>query len=397
MADRNKEIIQICGGCNAPISNYTLHIGEDDVARCYRCLIPVSHSMDFEPFALPSATSVSECRVLIVLHGFHVCGVARLCLNRAQLLREKGCYVSALAVRGGGIWSDKFAGKFDELLFLRRPSSKIPPWLRQDLNNFAWVEAHYQPAISWAVAEVPKHIPLDVYFHTEPMAAFDDREILKAALHRARNIEFPSEFLRHAYSEVLTNDDLPLFNERAIISPNKVSADLALPTKSNLATLLNDLGKPSRRLGIVTRLDADKTDTELLLHTLEQTFNRLPDLFVAIAGIGEELQSTMEKVYGTLGQSRVRFLGYVEDVQSIYKWADVLFLPSWTEVVPFSVLEAAHFGKATVMPALPGLVSVFADLAAMPLTFTPSDSSSATNQICEYLSGSRQARRRSRI
>ncbi len=81
---------------------------------------------------------------------------------------------------------------------------------------------------------------------------------------------------------------------------------------------------------------------------------RLPDLWVWIAGEGEERQN-LERLAHELGvQSRTRFLGWREDRSALYRAADVLVYPSREEPFGNVVVEAWSCGAPIVTTASVG-------------------------------------------
>lgn len=73
-----------------------------------------------------------------------------------------------------------------------------------------------------------------------------------------------------------------------------------------------------------------------------------PNAFYLIAGVGA-LRNDLEQLADRLGLgSRVRLLGYRNDVAELYKAADVLVFPSFREGLPVSVMEAMASSLPTV-------------------------------------------------
>lgn len=349
-----------CESCTLRISRYDVHISESDRALCPSCFTPLSNSFDFAPFFHRTRPTVVDAKwALVALHAFHVCGSSRRCLQRAHELRSKGFLVAALAVRGGGLWSEKFAAAFDELIFLRSTRAAIPHWLVERLNIFSHAEAHYQPAIGWCLDHLPPRCSLTASFHTEPLGYYDDGPLLLRMLDRKGAVHFPTEALRKEYRKLLPSSQLLLFDERSEISPHGASEVDVAPTP--LFGELLHLGVPGKRIGVVTRLDPDKLSPSLLVSTVNLILEAEPQACMIIAGPGEDSNKIRDLFRSRRYSGRVHFTGYVESVQDIYLWADIMFLPSWTEVRPFTVLEAARFGKMTVAPELRAMRDAFSE------------------------------------
>ena len=348
-----------CERCSARVGPRNVHVSETDQALCPSCFGPLSDAFAYAPFSHRPRPTVAGLKwALVALHGFHVCGASRRCLQRAEELRSDGYLVTALGIRGGGLWSDKFAEAFDELIFLRSSCSAVPPWLVDRLGSFAHVEAHYQPAISWCLDQLPD-FPLFATFHTEPLGYYDDGPLLARLLDCAGSALFPTEALRQQYRELLPTAYATKFDGRSSLSPH-TSRRLSR-TSTALFSELQMFGVAGKRIGIVTRLDPDKLSPTLLKSTIDRVLASEPQACVIIAGPGEDSEKIRSLFNGERYNEHVHFTGYVDAVQDIYMWADVMFLPSWTEVRPFTVLEAASFGKLTVAPALPAMAEAFAN------------------------------------
>jgi len=349
-----------CARCAFRIGRYDVHISETDRALCPSCFTPLSDSFDFAPFSHRRRPTVVDAKwALVALHAFHVCGSSRRCLQRAHELRSQGFLVAALAVRGGGLWSDKFAAAFDELIFLRSTRTGVPDWLVERLTTFSHAEAHYQPAIGWCLDHLPSCSSLSASFHTEPLGYYDDGPLLLRLLDRNGAVHFPTEALREQYRRLLPPSRVSLFDERSALSPHGASELDVAPTA--LFRELLQFGVPGKRIGVVTRLDPDKLSPSLLVSTIDLVLEAEPEACIIIAGPGEDSDNIRALFRPRRYSGHVHFTGYVDSVQDIYLWADIMFLPSWTEVRPFTVLEAARFGKVTVAPELRAMRDAFSD------------------------------------
>jgi glycosyltransferase involved in cell wall biosynthesis len=213
------------------------------------------------------------------------------------------------------------------------------------------VEAHYQPAICWALDNLPTNIPLRIAFHTQPLGVFDDVSLLQQILSRNVMIQVPTEDLKGAYAALLSGDQRERFIKYTVVCPNVLSRAFCT-SSANDCLQLREYGSPGHKIGIVTRLDNDKLSVPLLLNTIGELATKKPRISVAIAGPGEDSEEVKQAVRNSSVSRYIKFLGYVDEIEAVYRWADVLFLPSWTEVMPYAVLEAAFFKKPTVMPAI---------------------------------------------
>ncbi len=100
----------------------------------------------------------------------------------------------------------------------------------------------------------------------------------------------------------------------------------------------------------VARLEARKG-----LFDLVEAAAAVPDAQFAIAGEGPDRQA-LEARAGALGLAhRVWFLGQRDDVDALLRDCALFVLPSWTEGLPISVLEAMRAGVPVVGTAIAGI------------------------------------------
>lgn len=96
------------------------------------------------------------------------------------------------------------------------------------------------------------------------------------------------------------------------------------------------------------------------LDILIKAFATLPESFkLIIAGNGPE-QSQLLNLCNKLNVSqRVKFLGFIPNAHLIIPYYDIFCLPSRSEGFPLGLLEAAYYGKPTVVSDLPTLLEAF--------------------------------------
>jgi len=107
-------------------------------------------------------------------------------------------------------------------------------------------------------------------------------------------------------------------------------------------------------IGHVARLTAVK-DQESLLRAFSQVHQSRPDARLVIVGDGE-LRDRLVALSAELGlEGSVRFLGFRPDVERILPVFDLVVLPSITEGLPVSLLEAMAAGRPVVATAVGGI------------------------------------------
>jgi len=128
---------------------------------------------------------------------------------------------------------------------------------------------------------------------------------------------------------------------------NGIDTDRFLPRDRNLTRRALDIPVSATVVGTAARLETVK-GVDLLIDAVA----RLPDLYLAIAGDGSQ-RAALEAQASTLGvRERVRFLGRVDAMETLYPALDRFCLPSRHEGLPLSLLEAQSCGiPAVVTPA----------------------------------------------
>ena len=120
-----------------------------------------------------------------------------------------------------------------------------------------------------------------------------------------------------------------------------------------------------------------------LIEAFEKINKKLKNIELIIAGDGEafkELQSSVNK------QKNIKLTGYVEGDKKIalLSDADIYILPSYTEGLPISVLEAMLFGLPVITTKVGGLKRFFQE-AKMGYFIEPKSSQSIENTILKIL------------
>jgi len=107
----------------------------------------------------------------------------------------------------------------------------------------------------------------------------------------------------------------------------------------------------------VGRLSAEKGQ-ELLLRAVEALSPEFPGLRLWFAGVGP-LEQRLRRLAIELGVGeRVRFLGYVADMPSLYRQVDLVVQSSLTEGLPNVMLEVAYLGVPVVATDVGGTAEV---------------------------------------
>ena len=112
-------------------------------------------------------------------------------------------------------------------------------------------------------------------------------------------------------------------------------------------------------VGCVGRLVAIK-DHDTFFRAAARVATAVPDATFVLAGDGELRERLQAEATALLGD-RVRFLGWVDDLPSLYSAFDVVALTSRLEGTPVSLIEASAAGKPVVATNVGGVGDVVRD------------------------------------
>lgn len=116
------------------------------------------------------------------------------------------------------------------------------------------------------------------------------------------------------------------------------------------------LSTDTKLIGIAARFDPVK-NIPVLIRALHQ----LPDIHLAIAGDGAQ-RVEIERLVAALNlRDRVHFLGFIANVGEFYAGLDVHVLPSQSEGMPSSLLEAGALSVPNVGSDIPGIRQLIED------------------------------------
>ncbi|MBI3406902.1 MAG: glycosyltransferase [Planctomycetes bacterium] len=118
--------------------------------------------------------------------------------------------------------------------------------------------------------------------------------------------------------------------------------------------------RPSGPAVCVARLSPEK-DVATLLHSVALVLREVPGFELEIAGDGP-CRAELHSLAASLGVERsIRFLGMTDDVASVLKSASMFVLPSITEGISLTLLEAMARGLPVVATRVGGTPEVVAD------------------------------------
>ena len=89
---------------------------------------------------------------------------------------------------------------------------------------------------------------------------------------------------------------------------------------------------------------------------------RFPNLYLVIVGVAEAHDpASPARIEVLKADPRVHFTGFVKDMPAIYAAADLLVLPTYSEGLPYTLLEAGAMGLPSVATRVTGCVDVIED------------------------------------
>jgi glycosyltransferase involved in cell wall biosynthesis len=113
------------------------------------------------------------------------------------------------------------------------------------------------------------------------------------------------------------------------------------------------------RIGVVSRLSEEK-GVQYLIQAIPLIAKQFPEFRIYIAGDGAFRGELLRLVKSFQAESRVRFLGHLEDVQAFLQRIDLFVLASRSESSSVAVMEAMSMGLAVVATRVGGMSEIVA-------------------------------------
>lgn len=121
----------------------------------------------------------------------------------------------------------------------------------------------------------------------------------------------------------------------------------------------HDVGRRDLTVGVAGRL-VNLKGLEYLFRAAA-ALQEFPNLRIEVAGTGPE-RATLEATARNLGiEERVKFLGWVENIQSVMACWDVFVLPSLEEGFPLAALDAMAAGLPVIASSVGGVPELIVD------------------------------------
>jgi len=144
-------------------------------------------------------------------------------------------------------------------------------------------------------------------------------------------------------------------------------------------------------IGIVGRLSLEKGH-ELLIKATVDLVTRYPDLGVLIIGDGYERQNITALVNRLGLDEHVCFAGYCTPIETYMRELDIVAMPSLTEGLPITLLEAMSFKKPVVASSVGG-IPILLDNGRCGKIFRPGDSKEIYRAVVEVIENGTETER----
>ena len=180
------------------------------------------------------------------------------------------------------------------------------------------------------------------------------RGIERLAMRRSRCLVALSRFMAG-----MAVDLYSIAPQRITIIPNGVDLEQFRPMAQEEARARLGLPKAGPILGFAGRLSGEK-GVSGLLHAFALLGREMPKAVLLVAGEGPE-RTALEERSSSLGLGgRVRFLGYVDRIESFYNALDLLVVPSIREPFGLVALESMACGTPVVCGPVGGTAEILA-------------------------------------
>lgn len=343
-----------CARCGAVTCFVHAALWTDDRRRCVHCFWPTHPLTDqCGPVSFVNPDHADRPRrVLLVVDGLYAAGAQRHCLAILDVFRAHGLECTVLAVEGGGRWAHRFMSAARRVV-IAHPA--LPTWqsIEPLLNSsdFEFVASHLADPIQWTARQVPSGIKCFAHLHCEP-SEHETISIseLDSILHRFERVFVPSMETLEFYLARSGSDGITGRQKRRFqVLANGLSTDEL--TFVPLRRRVNLQEAAGLRVAVISRLDRDKISMPLFVETVSHLHRKETGIRVQIAGDGECKDALQDAVHRAGLADVVQFLGFVDDVGPVYGWADVIFLPSKRESMPYVLLESIAASRPLVAPA----------------------------------------------
>jgi len=283
-------------------------------------------------------------------------------IQTARGLQHQGCPY-AVATLGQSPLYHKL--RAEGLVALECGTNRASPGLLFSLvqfirrNNVSVIDGHNPQSQFWAIlagwlARVPHRICTAHSVYGKADAGFFHQLLYRFVLLQnwllgARFIVVSPEIRDHLRSMFIPKARITLVNNGISVSDD--------PQDPGLRGTLGWSDDDSV-IGIFGRLSPIKGH-DILFEALSSVRAHVPSVRCLVVGDGPLMDQLLERVRRLGLEKSVHFTGFRSDVVSLMRSCDVICQPSFSEGLPYSVLEAAALGKPMILSAVGGLPENF--------------------------------------
>lgn len=305
------------------------------------------------PFA--SGVNISGARVLFCMHHLALGGAEIFALEMAQALKKQGAQLFLLTEKPSDMrWTQRWGHLFEKIYEPRgsQSSREVKRMLFEILreSNFSCLYIHHHGAAYHSLPEIKKDWP--------ELRVIDSLHILELPMY-----QFGYPLLSAYYSNLIDRHHVVSFQlkeylEAYGVSEQKIVLSYLLRRDFPKELTLPPLSKEKIKIAFVGRLEKQKSPWSFL-KMASILLKQFPDRWnFTIVGDGsyEEFSRRYAKNLGI--DSKIKYLGQVEDMQSFYQEIDLIVLPSENEGIALVIYEALSAGKRILSTDVGGQAEV---------------------------------------
>lgn len=225
--------------------------------------------------------------------------------------------------------------------------SEIPRIIEDE--NISIVHTHHRMATFYMYFINKRyHLKLVSTLH----GTFSDKKMLTRMVYRQISIVACGKIVKERFVETYNINE----NHITIVS-NAIRQDR---TELEELACLKSVPKNYKRVGYIGRLSPEK-GVQVLIEAINLVVKRNSKIVFIIVGSGDLEFELREAAKKAEIEKFVHFLGYREDAQNVIRQMDAVVLPSFTEGLPLTPIEAFAQGKPIVATAAGGTVEIVDD------------------------------------
>lgn len=198
--------------------------------------------------------------------------------------------------------------------------------------------------------------------------------------------------LRYADRIVTVSDSMRALLIRSGVREDKIrliynaieTSDVRPTTEAAEVKKRHGVAADQKVVGVIGRLSPEKGQL-IFLQAMAKTVKRCPNMIALIVGEGPD--QAMLKDYCRKNDlcDRVVFVGYQQNIREYYRILDVLVLPSLSEGLPNTVLEAMSFGVPVLATSVGGVPEIIDEEKGNGVLVPPDDPDALAQRLAALL------------